>query len=375
MGLMSSNRAVTLIGVLVAASALHAQKPAESKDVLVFADGERLVGKFERSNGGSVVFKSDVIGEITVDWSKVKELTTSQAFAAIPKGVVLKKHGDTSKVPEGSIVFADQKITVTPSTGQPQTVAVADTDHLIDKDAFDKEMQQNPGFLASWTGTVTAGASLVEGTQVSKTFNGAINLVSIIPDTDWLQRRNRTTVTFSTTYGTLEQPTTPTVKTSIYHGGFERDEYFSSAFYAFAQASFDHNFSQGLNLQQTYGGGIGWSVIRRANESLDLKGSATYIRQEFYASASDHSLAGAAAEEDFSRNLWRGSKFTEQLVLSPALTNSNVFTAVANAALTIPAYKRLNVTLGTTDNYLNDPPPGAKKNSYQATLGLSYSLR
>src|SRR5208337_4320449 len=131
MGLMSSNRAVTLIGFLMAACAVHAQKPAESKDVIVFTDGERLVGKFERSNGGSVVFKSDVIGEITVDWAKVKELTTSQAFAAIPRGVVLKKNGDTSKVPEGNIAFADQKITVTPSAGQPQIVSVADTDHLI----------------------------------------------------------------------------------------------------------------------------------------------------------------------------------------------------------------------------------------------------
>ncbi len=359
----------------MAASALHAQKPEEKKDVIVFSDGERLVGKFERSNGGSVVFKSDVIGEITVDWSKVKELTTAQTFAVIPKGVVLKKNADTSKVPEGNIAFADQKVTVTPTSGQPQTVAVADTDHLIDKGTFDKELQQSPGFLANWTGTVTAGASLVEGTQVSRTFNGAINLVSIIPDADWLQRRNRTTVTFSTSYGTLEQPTTPTVKTSIDHGAIERDEYFSSAFFGFAEASFDHNYSQGLSLQQTYGGGIGWSVIKRANESLDLKGGATYIRQEFYISASNHSLAGAIAEEDFSRNLWHGSKFTEQLILSPALTNSNVFTALANAALTLPAYKRLNLTLGTTDNYLNDPPPGAKKNSFQATMGLTYSLR
>jgi hypothetical protein len=359
----------------MATSALYAQKPEEKKDVIVFADGERLVGKFERSNGASVVFKSDVIGEITVDWGKVKELTASGPFAAIPKGVVLKRNGDTSKVPEGNIAFADQKITVTPTSGQPQTVAVADTDHLIDQGTFEKEMQHNPGFFTDWTGTVTAGASLVESTQESRTFTGAINLVRIVPNTDWLRRRNRTTVTLSTSYGTLEQPKTPTIKTDIYHGGIERDEYFSPAVFAFVEGSFDHNFSQGLNLQQTYGGGIGWSAIKRPNESLDLKGGLTYVRQEFYISSANQTLAGATAEEDFSRNLWHGSKFTEQLVLSPALTNSNAFTALANAALTLPAYKRLNFTVGTMDNYLNDPPPGAKKNSFQATMGLTYSLR
>ena len=35
----------------------------------------------------------------------------------------------------------------------------------------------------------------------------------------------------------------------------------------------------------------------------------------------------------------------------------------------------MNFTLGTVDNYLHDPPPGFKKNSFQATMGLTYALR
>ena len=42
------------------------------------------------------------------------------------------------------------------------------------------------------------------------------------------------------------------MKTSIYHADAERDEYFSPAVFAFGQAQYDHNFSQGLDLQQTY---------------------------------------------------------------------------------------------------------------------------
>lgn len=373
--LMSLKRGIIIAACLAAASALYAQKPADAKDVMVFTDGERLVGRFERSNGGSAVFKSDVIGEITVDWTKVKELTTSQPFAVIPKGVVLKRSAGPSQVPEGNVAFADQKITVTPAAGQPQTVAVADTDHLIDQPTFEKELEHNPGFLHDWMGTVTAGASLVEATQVNKTFTAGINLVRIVPDVDWLRRRNRTTVTFATSYGTQEQPKTPTIKTDLYHAGIERDEYFSASVYGFGQALLDHNYSQGLQLQQSYGGGIGWSVIHRPNESFDLKAGVTYVRQEFYASATNQSLAGSIFEEDFTRRLWRGSQFTQQLILSPSWTNDNAFTAFGNAALTLPAYKRLNVTLGTSDNYLHDPPIGFKKNSYQATMGLTYSLR
>jgi hypothetical protein len=345
-----------------------------AQDVMVFTDGERLMGKFVRSNGGSAIFKSAAIGEITVDWSKVKELQSSQAFAVIPKNVVLTRNADTSKIPRGKIAVADQKITVTPGTGQPQVVAVADADHVIDQTSFENAVQHNPGFFSDYGGTVTAGASLVQATQQSRTFNVAINLVRAIPDVDWLRRRNRTIFNFSTTYGTLQQPNTPTVKTDIYHAGVERDEYFSEAIYGFGQAAFDHNFSQGLNLQQTYSGGIGWSVLKRANESLDLKAGGTYFRQSFMR-ASSRNLEGSTFEEDFTRGFQRGIKFNQQLVITPAWNDTNAVTATGSASVTAPVYKRLNFTLGTIDNYLHDPPVGFKKNSFQATMGLTYSLR
>ena len=61
---------------MLATQLLFAQAAKPEPDVLVFADGERLVGHFEQSNGTSVKFKSDAVGEVTVDWSKVKELHT-----------------------------------------------------------------------------------------------------------------------------------------------------------------------------------------------------------------------------------------------------------------------------------------------------------
>ncbi|HEX4137425.1 MAG TPA: DUF481 domain-containing protein [Bryobacteraceae bacterium] len=365
--------AKTCIGLLLAG--LAAVPALFAQDVMVFTDGERLVGKFVRSNGSSATFKSDAIGEVTVDWSKVKELQSSQAFAVVPKNVELEKNADLSKIPEGAIAVADQKITVTPAAGQPQTVAVADTDHVIEKASFENAVRHNPGFFSAWGGTITAGATLVESTQESRTFNVAINLVRTVPDTDWLRRRNRTIANFSTTYGTLTQPNTPLAKTDIYHAGVERDEYFSAALFGFAEATFDHNFSQGLDLQQTYGGGLGWSVVKRPNESLDLKAGITYVRQGFADPAVNRDLSGSVFEEDFQRGLARGIKFNQSVVLSPSWNDTNAFTAVGSALLTMPVYKRMNFSLGTIDNYLHDPPSGFKKNSFQATMGLTYSLR
>ena len=357
------------IAGLLSASGLFAQ------DVVVFMDGERLVGKLLRSTGSSATFKSDAIGEVTVDWSKVKELQTKQSFAVVPKNVELKRGADTSKIPEGTIAVADQKITVTPTQGQPQTIPVADAERLVEKTAFDQALEHNPRFFADWGGTVSAGASLVEATQQSRAFNAAVNIVRTVPNEDWLRRRNRTIIQFNTAYGTLRQPNTPLVKTDIYHASAERDEYLSPAFFGFVQTGFDHSFSQGLSLQQAYSGGIGWSVVKRPNESLDLKASVTYIRQSFAQASVDQSLAGSTFEEDFQRGLRRGIKFTEQLIVVPTWNNTNALSATGNALLAMPVYKRMNFSFGVIDNYLHDPPPGFKKNSFQATMGLTYSLR
>lgn len=59
---------------------------AANKDVLVFLDGEKLIGQLQRADGESVVFKSDMAGVLTVDWKNVQELHTRQQFVICSKG-------------------------------------------------------------------------------------------------------------------------------------------------------------------------------------------------------------------------------------------------------------------------------------------------
>ncbi len=75
---------------------LPAQTPAAAAkpqpDVLIFTDGEKLIGQLKSAKGDSVVFKSDMAGEITVPWSKVQELRTNTPFAVIGKNAKLVRH-------------------------------------------------------------------------------------------------------------------------------------------------------------------------------------------------------------------------------------------------------------------------------------------
>jgi hypothetical protein len=185
----------------------------------------------------------------------------------------------------------------------------------------------------------------------------------------------RTLLDFSAAYGKVSQPGLPDIKTAIFHADAEEDKYFSSRLFGFGQAAFDHNYSQGLDLQQMYGGGLGWTAYKTGAAELDLKAAVSYIHQGFSDSASNESLIGSTFAEIYTRKFQHGILLKEQFSATPAWNDTNAYFATASAGLTLPVHKRFSLALTSADTFLNDPPPGFRKNSFQFTAGLTYALR
>ena len=373
---LASQRTVIVLLFLVSVSSagLHAQAPKPEPDVVVFPNGEKLIGHFESFTGGTAKFKSDTLGEITIDLSKVQEMHSSQKFAVIGKNVKLAMGQKGGQIPQGTISVANQTVQVNPGNGQPaQNIPVADLGNIVDQATFDQAFR-HAGFFQRWNGAVTAGSSVVEATQNSVSFNTGVTLVRATPSENWLAPRDRTTLDFNDSYGNVTQPGTPEVKTSIYHADAERDEYFTSQMYGFGSVAFDHNFSQGLDLQDLYGGGIGWSAIHKESETLDFKGSLDYEKQQFSLSSQNQNLLNSVFSEIYTAKFAKGIAFNEQFSASPAWTNTNAYSTYGSVGITLPVYKRFGFNVNVIDSFLNDPPPGFKKNSIQFTTGLSYTL-
>jgi hypothetical protein len=363
-----------LFVVSLSPAGLHAQASKPDPDVVVFADGEKLVGHFESFAGGTAKFKSDTLGEITIDLSKVQELHTSGKFAVIAKNVNLARGDKGGQIPRGALLITSNTVQVDSGNGQPaQTVPVGDLADIIDLASFDQAFHR-PGLFQAWKGEITVGSSVVEATQDSVSFNTTVSFVRAVPSENWLPPRNRTTLDFSDSYGKVTQPGTTAVKTSIYHADAERDEYFTSRVYALGAAAFDHNFSQGLDLQQLYGGGIGWSAIKKANETLDLKGSVDYEKQQFELASQNQNLLTSVFAEFYTVKFAHGIALNQQLSASPAWTNTRAYSAYGSVGITLPVYKRFGFNANVIDSFLNNPPPTFKKNSVQFTTGLSYTL-
>lgn len=358
--------------------AAQAKSPAleSDPDVLIFTNGDKLTGRFERSDEASVLFKSDMAGEMTIDWDKVKEIHTNRQFAVIPKNVEIKKGEDTGNIPRGRLAVAKGNIELsrTPDA-PPKSIPAADSAYIIDQKTFDEAVQNGPDLLHAWSGSVTLGTSLVEATQKSNNFSGGATLLRVTPGEAWLDRRDRTTLNFNFAYGKLTQPDTPDIKTDIYHLDTERDEYFTSRLFAFGRISYDHNFSQGLDLQQNYGAGIGWTVIKNQAEELDLRSSVGYFKQQFQQTADNQNLVGSGLSETYTRNFGHGVLMSEQGTVTPAWNNPDAYSASGQIGLTIPLYKRFSLSVTALHGFINNPPPGFRKNSFQLTTGLTYTAK
>jgi hypothetical protein len=371
-------------------------KPAPEKptpDVLIFANGDQLTGKLERVAAGNIVFASDMAGELTVSVDKVKELRSGAQFALLRKGEKVGK--GKAIAPEGTVAVIDGKVTVTPVADPAVTVPAKELAYLVDKASFDKQISHKTKWYEAWNGQASGGATLVRSTTSATTLTAGLNLVRAVPGVAWMPARNRTTLDVNESYGKNTSPgaipqtapPTPDVTTlsSIFHADGERDEYFSPRLYVLADTSFDHNYAQGLQLQQVYGGGVGWTPIQSPKQQLDFKVDVHYEKQEYITTpvngtvpattTPSTSLIGSTIFESYHRNLPKKMVFTEIATILPAFNDANAYSANATATLAVPVFKRLSALFSTTDNFLNDPAFGYKKNSYQFVTGVTYLLR
>lgn len=375
-------------GVLAAAQTKPAAaKPAAANpapDILVLSDGDTLHGKFVSEVAGKVTFHTDSLGDLTLTWDKIKELHTESKFAVLDKTVKLRGKNETSKIPVGAVDMADKAVTVHAANPAGEAhIPVENTQYVVDQATLETQAYHEPNFLTGWNGAATAGATIVNATQDQYTASGSLSLVRVVPAVAWLDPRNRTSADFSGSFGKITEPGTTPIKTAIFHADAERDQYFSPRFFALAQTAFDHNFGQSLALQSVYGGGIGWTAVKRPKRELDLKATIQYESQQFIdtpgaAPSPSMNLIGSTFSASYVDHL-KLFTLTQSLAFVPAYNTPSAYSANETNILAFPAYKNFSFSIGTLDSYLNDPPlttsPPTKPNSFQFTMGLTYAIK
>lgn len=368
-------------------------QPAGAPDLLVLTNGDRLSGKFIRAVEGKVTFHDEILGDITVPWEKVRELHTETKVAVLKKGAPVRRHALPANLPEGSAAVTQGMITVQPENNATiAPIPVTNAEYMVDDAELRKQVYGHPSFFEGWNGGATVGVTVVQATQNQSSFAASLALVRVVPTASWLDPRNRTSFDYAQSYGKITQPAytaangvfvpSSFTKSSILHVGAERDQYLSSRAYYLGTISFDHNYSQSLDLQQIYGAGVGYTAIKSPVQELDFKAVMQYERQAFANAvppgSSDQNLIASTFGASYLRHITKGILFTQQLLYIPAWNNPHAYSFNESNTLSLPVYKNFSFSLGTLDTYLNDVPltfPTTQRNSFQFTTGVTYNIK
>ena len=207
---------------------------AASADTVVMKNGDRLTGTVVKSDGKQLTLKTDYAGDVNLQWSAVKELTTDKPIFAVTPD---------KKTVSGKVTTEGDALVITPSAAAPVRVPLSDVTVLRDADeqtAFDKS--QHPGLLENWNGGANVGFALARGNTQTTNLSVAFNAVRAT-NTDKL------TAYVASIYASNNAAGSSGVTANDIRGGARFDRNIVPKIFAFGSGDFEYNETQDLNLR------------------------------------------------------------------------------------------------------------------------------
>jgi putative salt-induced outer membrane protein YdiY len=336
--------------------------PRAFADQVGLKNGDRLSGTIVKSDGKTLVMKTEFAGDVSIQWDAVTAIDSSQALHL---GL---KDGQTVV---GAVTTSDGKFSVaTKDAGTVSTSkeAVATVRNDAEAKAYDAEIDRlrNPHLTDFWSGMVDTGLSLTRGNSATLNYSLAAKAVRSTA-------RDKITV-YSTAIYAKDSTAGPSVTTAhAIRGGVRADINVSARTFVFGFTDFEYDQFQKLNLRNVIGGGFGYHVIKTERSTFDVFGGGSY-NQEFFSTGLTRKTGEVLAGEEFDAKLSGRTTLSERFAFYPNLSNRGQyrFTFDTTAATKLKAW--LSWQAGFSNRFLSDPVPGTKKNDLLLTTGVRFTF-
>ncbi|HEX7294645.1 MAG TPA: DUF481 domain-containing protein, partial [Pyrinomonadaceae bacterium] len=327
-------------------------------DQLTLKNGDRLTGSVVRSDGKTLVVKTDLVGEVTIALADITSLTTDKpVYVALGNGQTVL----------GLVTTKDENAEIKGSTG---SVSFSRGDvRAIRSEAEQKvyESTLNPGWLEQWTGGADFGIALTRGN--SNTTNMALGLALSRETT-----RDKTSVYAAGVYNREKTAgVSRTVANTVRFGGrYDRD--FNRNWFGYGFTDLERNGQQSLNLRWVLGGGIGYHAIRNERTRLDLLGGLAMNREYFDGLNNDRTSLEAQVGQTLDHQFSPRVSWKEQLFIFPNLSEGGEYRINFDTSLVTDVTRRIGWHITLSDRYLSNPPPGFRQNDLLLTTGVKLKL-
>jgi putative salt-induced outer membrane protein YdiY len=328
-------------------------------DQVTLKNGDRVTGKIVRSDGGNLIVKTELLGDVTVALASVSKITTDEPiYVTLADGRTVSGLLTISEA-SGELRGANAKVIAIDRS------AISVIRSEAEYTAYQQSL--NPGLIEGWSGAADVGLALTSGN--SDTINVAMGLA--------MTRRtpnDKTSIYAASVYNRDSTSGESRTVANTIRGGVRYDRDINRKLFGYGFTDLEHNGLQDLTMRFVLGGGLGYHAIRNDRTELDLLGGLAWNREFFKGEDNDRSSAEAQAGQTLAHRLNSRVVLKEQFFIFPNLSNGGEYRINFDTSLVTDITRRIGWQLTLSDRYLSNPPPGFEKNDLILTSGLKIKL-
>ncbi|HZP63163.1 MAG TPA: DUF481 domain-containing protein [Terriglobales bacterium] len=333
-------------------------------DQVVLSNGDRLTGTITQSDGDHLTLKTDYADQITINWSAIQEINSSQPLH------VTNKDGKTVA---GPVTTSNGNFVVQTSGGNVDVPKDQVTTLRSDEEQKTYEGTLRPPLSRGWSVGATAGFALTRGNSETKNLNLAFT-------GDRKTLHDETTLYLNSVYATNDAPLAfPTTTANTIQAGARYSHDIAKRIFAFGSADFQTDQLQTLDLRSIFTGGFGVHIIKTTKTTLDLDAGVNYTREHYSTGGPGNgplirNFPGLTLGEEFTQKLGLSTLLTEKAYVYPDIDPTGDYRLTFNVGSSTKLSKWLSWQNAFGDIYVNDPPDGKKRTDLLLTTGLNVTI-
>jgi len=321
-------------------------------DEIIFKNGDRLTGKIAHVLESKLVFKSDVVGEVTIDISKIQTFSTDG-----PVSVHLK---------DSNVLY--QKIV----SSEPGKFAIEGTE-TVKAQEFDittiSSINPPPKPEPKWTGNISAGFTSTHGNTKTANISASANLSK-------RTEKDRTQLSADYAKARQKDPDTGEKNTTEdwWRSKAKYDYFFTKTVYGYLDGRYEKDAIAQLDRRMIVGSGGGYQWIESEDMNFSTEAGFASLYEKYDDQTDSNSEISVQAGYNFDKRLMKNVKFIHELTYYPSTEQfSDYFltsTAEVRANFTETMFTNFKVIFG----YDATPAIGTGATDVKYIWGIGYNF-
>ena len=321
-------------------------------DEIIFTNGDHLTGKIAHLVEGKMLFKSEAIGDVTIDISKIKTFSTDDPIAVHMKDdtVLLQKivNAETGKFGiegAGTVKAQDFELAEISSINPP------------------------PKPVPRWTGNLSAGLTSTHGNTKAESISGSANLGK-------RTENDRTQVSVDYAKSKREDPDTGEKDTTEdwWRSKAKYDYFFSKKLYGYVDGRYEKDAIAELDRRMIVGGGAGYQWIESEDLNFSTEFGMASLYEKFDNQTDSNSEVSIQAGYNFDKTLMKNVKFMHNLTYYPSTEKFSDYYLTSTGEIRAYFTSTMFTTFKVIFDYDATPAIGSHKTDTKYLFGVGYSF-